>query len=142
MDLGDEMRRVLRWGKSVARSLLLGESAKYFVGTFADIAKRQEQAICALQPAAIVHIDCDLYASARDALELVSPKLQQGTVLLFDDYNCFSADPNQGERRALREFLASHPDIEVESWFSYLFAGQAFLVHKIGLEKTKLSDRE
>jgi hypothetical protein len=43
--------------------------------------------------------------SACDALEIVKPKLQQGTILMMDDWNCFRADNNQGERRALRGFF-------------------------------------
>jgi hypothetical protein len=50
--------------------------------------------------------------SACDALEIVKPKLQQGTILMMDDWNCFRADNNQGERRALREFLQNNSNIE------------------------------
>ena len=80
-------------------------------------------------PAAIVHIDCDLYASAADALGVIAPRLTQGTILLFDDYNLFRADNRQGERRALAEFLATH-DITVEPWFAYGPASQAFICHR------------
>ena len=67
--------------------------------------------------------------SACDALEIVKPKLQQGTILMMDDWNCFRADNNQGERRALREFLENNSNIETESYFPYSHAGQAFIVH-------------
>lgn len=80
-------------------------------------------------PAAIVHIDCDLYASAADALRIIAPRLTQGTVLLFDDYNLFRADNRHGERRALAEFLSTQ-DIAVEPWFAYGPASQAFLCHQ------------
>lgn len=107
-----------------------GEHARYFVGTFAEIAKREAKTLKELEPAVIANIDCDLYSSARDALEIVGQKLTQGSVLLIDDWNTFAADRNAGERKAMREFLKSHPDLEIESWFSYQYAGQAFIVHK------------
>jgi len=66
--------------------------------------------------------------SACDALEIVKPKLQQGAILMMDDWNCFSADNNQGERRALREFIKKNGNIETD-FFSYSFTGQAFIVH-------------
>lgn len=106
-----------------------GDQIKYFKGKFSDIAKERSDEISNLQPAAIVNIDSDLYASTRDALEIINPKLRQGTVLLMDDYYCFSANQNKGERYALSEFLEKNPDKEVEKWFSYLFAGQSFIVH-------------
>ncbi|AVM73172.1 Macrocin-O-methyltransferase (TylF) [Magnetospirillum gryphiswaldense MSR-1] len=81
-------------------------------------------------PAAIVHVDCDLFASAADALSAIAPRLTQGTILLFDDYNLFRADNCQGERRALAEFLRTH-DITVEPWFAYGPASQAFICHHV-----------
>ena len=55
--------------------------------------------------------------SACGVLEIVKPKLQQGTILMMDDWNCFGADNNQGERRALREFLEKNSNIETEIFF-------------------------
>lgn len=113
-----------------AAGLVEGPGVRYFQGTFADIAARDPQALAALQPAAIVNLDCDLYGSTRDGLALVLSKLQQGAVLLIDDWNFFSADAHRGQRRAAAEFLAAHPTIAIEPWFSYEFVGQAFLVHR------------
>ena len=106
-----------------------GDSVKYVKGIFSEVLRNDTLEIVNLQPAAIVNIDSDLYMSACDALEIVKPKLQQGTILMMDDWNCFRADNNQGERRALREFLEKNSNIETEKYFSYSFAGQAFIVH-------------
>ena len=106
-----------------------GDQIKYFKGNFSDIAKERSDEFSNLQPAAIVNIDCDLYFSAVDALEIIFPKLQQGTVIMMDDYNCFSAKKNKGERRALSEFLEKHSEIEVEKFFTYMYVGQSFIVH-------------
>ena len=106
-----------------------GDSVKYFKGIFSDVLANNTPDIAKLQPAAIVNIDSDLYMSACDALEIVKPKLQQGTILMMDDWNCFRADNNQGERRALREFLENNSNIETGSYFPYSFTGQAFIVH-------------
>lgn len=35
---------------------------------------------------ALVHVDCDLYSAAVQALDLVSPALRRGSILLFDEY--------------------------------------------------------
>ena len=78
--------------------------------------------------AAIVHIDCDLYESAKEALRIISPYLQQGTILLFDDFNCFSSINSKGERRALKEFLQTRHHY-FEPFFSYKFVGQSFICH-------------
>jgi len=82
-----------------------------------------------LQPAAIINLDCDLYASARDALAACEKIVQDGTVLLCDDYHCFNASNASGERKALREFCEK-TRVECEPWFAYQFTGQAFLCHR------------
>jgi hypothetical protein len=82
------------------------------------------------EPAAIVHVDVDLFASARDVLSFVTPHLQQGTLLLFDDWNAFAASNDHGERAAAREWLARETSIEIERWLDYGWHGRAFIVHK------------
>jgi len=66
------------------------------------------------QKAAVVYVDCDLYRSTVPVLAFAARFLQKGTVIVFDDWNCYHADPSLGERRAWREFLAAHPDLRFE----------------------------
>lgn len=79
--------------------------------------------------AAVVHVDVDLYGSARTVLNWVTPLLQQGTVILFDDWNAFTARASHGERAATREWLAANPRISLESYAKYGWHGEAFIVH-------------
>jgi O-methyltransferase len=80
---------------------------------------------------ALVHVDCDLYSSAKYVLGKLYEKslYQDGCVVLFDDYNCNRANPMMGERRALREFLHEQPRWQCSPWFSYGWHGQAFIFH-------------
>lgn len=82
--------------------------------------------------AAIVHVDCDLYQSTRDVFTRLydTDVLQDGCVLMFDDWNCFKASPYFGERRAFREFLAEQDRFEATAWFTYGFNGAAFFLHE------------
>jgi len=75
---------------------------------------------------AIINIDCDIYGSTVDALTAIRDRLQLGCVLMFDDYNAYCADNSQGERRAFHEFSTS-THFKFEPWFTYQYAGQAFL---------------
>jgi len=75
----------------------------------------------------IVNIDCDLYESALAALRLSRPFLQVGSVLLFDEFHGFNADPSKGERKALVDFLAE-TSIKVDRWFDYHYGGRSFLI--------------
>ncbi len=58
-------------------------------------------------PPSIVNIDVDYYSSAASVLAFLSPILQNGTILYFDDIYDFFGSPNKGELRAVLEFSAS-----------------------------------
>ena len=79
---------------------------------------------------AIVHVDCDLYESAKTALDGIAPALQEGTVLLFDDWFMYGGNPGRGEARALREFLQTHPQWAVQDYGSYGVFAKAFLLYQ------------
>lgn len=68
--------------------------------------------------AAVVYVDCDLYKSTVPVLEFVRPFLQRGTIVVFDDWNCFCGDPARGERRAWGEFRAAYPELRFEAFVS------------------------
>lgn len=68
--------------------------------------------------AAIVYVDCDLYRSTADVLAFVGPFLQVGTLVAFDDWNCFCADPDKGQRRAWREFRQAQPGFRFEPFYA------------------------
>jgi cytochrome P450 len=82
------------------------------------------------EKAALVHIDSDLYESARCVLEGVAPILANGALVLFDDWFMYRGDPNEGEARALREFLAAHPEWEAIHYQAYSVFCNAFILRK------------
>ena len=87
------------------------------------------QAIPATYPAvAVVHVDCDLYESTRSVLTGIAPALQDGTVLLFDDWFHYRGNPRKGEARAFTEFLEAHPEWEAAHYRSYGTFCNAFIL--------------
>lgn len=82
--------------------------------------------------ASLVMLDCDFYASTVPVLRFIRDKLVDGTILLFDDYNCFDADDERGQRLALREFLEANPGISIEPLRAFGWHGQGFRVHLAG----------
>lgn len=58
------------------------------------------------EPAAYLHIDSDLYSSAKTILDLFAPRFRPGTVIIFDEYFNYPGW-KQGEYRAFEEFVAA-----------------------------------
>jgi hypothetical protein len=58
-----------------------------------------------IQKAAIVWLDADLYSSTKSALEFITPMLQDGTILIFDDWYSFKGNPCRGVQKAFYEWI-------------------------------------
>lgn len=55
---------------------------------------------------AFVHIDSDLYSSAKTIFTLLGNRLREGTVIVFDEY-CAYPGWRSGEHKAFMEFIAA-----------------------------------
>ncbi|WP_421701150.1 hypothetical protein [Aliiroseovarius sp.] len=82
------------------------------------------------QTCMVAHIDCDVMLPSKAALDFLTDKLVQGSVLMFDDYNAQCGSNKTGERAALHQWLAENPQFSVEPWFAYEGMAQVFFVHK------------
>lgn len=75
-----------------------------------------------------VHIDVDLYSSCKTVLEFLTDKLQDGTLLIFDDYYCYRGNPNYGVPKAINEW-SDNRNIMLSEYCNYSWAGKVFIVH-------------
>ena len=81
-----------------------------------------------MKRAAIVHVDVDLFSSCLTVLDFIEPFLQVGTVMLFDDWNTFSASNLQGERAATAQWLKRNPQWQLNDYAAYGWHGRVFVV--------------
>jgi O-methyltransferase len=80
--------------------------------------------------AALVHIDSDLYSSAKEVLVGVEPILQSGTIVCFDDWFMYRGDPGKGEARAFGEFLQEFPRWQAIPYQTYSVFCNSFIMHR------------
>jgi len=105
------IRRVTNHG--MPRDKLITVKGFYDVSLTEELRKRILK-----KKAAVIYIDCDLYKSTVPVLEFIVPFLQLGTVIVFDDWNCYHSQPDYGERRAWTEFLNRHQNLKFENFVS------------------------
>lgn len=53
---------------------------------------------------ALAYIDCDYYSSTVQVLNFLSDKISHGTIIAFDDWDCYYGDSRRGQRKAFSEF--------------------------------------
>ncbi len=85
-----------------------------------------------LHKAAFVNIDCDLYESTVPVLNFITPLLQTGTILYFDDWFSYRGSMEHGEPRAAREWLERHPEIRLIDYRNVSITGKMFIVNVAG----------
>ncbi len=82
-----------------------------------------------MRKSSIFVVDCDLYESTRLVLDFIQPLVSHQSVILFDDWNSYSADPNRGEQRAFAEFLENNTQIQAEPWIEFGGHGKGFVLN-------------
>jgi hypothetical protein len=75
-----------------------------------------------------LHIDCDFEVSACDALRFMTPRLQDGTVVLFDDWFLFRGRPDRGVRAAFERWLPTS-GYTATPYDPYSWVSAAFILH-------------
>jgi hypothetical protein len=86
---------------------------------------------------ALAYIDCDYYDSTREVLDFLSNYLTHGLILVFDDYDCYYADPLRGQRLAFSQFRVKvERNFTFVDFFKLSSGGQAYIV----LEKSKMGE--
>ena len=102
----------------------------FIKGWYKEVLNEETRQGLAIEKAAVVYIDCDMYESTVPALEFIVPYITHGTIIIFDDWYCFHARPDRGEQRAFNEWLAKNPTIRATQYWQYGWAGQSFIMHR------------
>lgn len=58
----------------------------------------------------LAYVDCDYYSSTKDCLNFLKDKMPHGALLAFDDWDCYYADPERGQKLAFREYQEEMAD--------------------------------
>jgi hypothetical protein len=77
---------------------------------------------------AVALVDCDLGTPARLALDFMRPALQNGTVLILDDYFAYKGSTITGVAGAFADFQAANPALQFRRLFDYGHGGQGFVL--------------
>lgn len=75
-------------------------------------------------------IDCDLLEPTRQVLDFITPLLEPGALIYFDDWRLCRASPHVGERAAALAWLRDHPGFELIEFHRDRWAHQWFIFQK------------
>lgn len=100
------------------------EKVKLTKGWFKDTLKPSFIEENNIIKASVIMIDCDMYISAKEALDFCVPLIKDKTIIFFDDWNSANlADRNLGEKKAFEEFMNENPQFESFDFDNYSYFG-------------------
>lgn len=89
--------------------------------------------------AALIHLDCDLYSSSKYVLTKLFEYdiIQDGTIVICDDWMCSLGNPHLGQRKALTDTLEEFSGWQFEPYLNYGMGSQVFVVHDLKITEGK-----
>jgi len=97
----------------------------FYEKSLTDTVRDQNQ----LSAASIVMIDCDLYSSTKSVLNFITPILQNGTILIFDDWFTYRGSPKEGQQKATKEWLSLNQNIYLTEHARFGVSQKSFIVN-------------
>jgi len=108
-----------------------GQEVKIIPGYFEQTLQNKTASGLGVKKARIVFIDCDLKEPAALALNFVQPILQQGAILIMDDFFSYKGDAQKGVAGAYNEFCQKYPNISWRKLYDYGYGGVAYIISDI-----------
>lgn len=107
-------------------------------GWYDQTLKKETKKNLSLKKASIILVDCDLYESTVPVMNFITDYIQEGTIIIFDDWFSFRGNPHRGEQRAFREWLEKNPSFQAVEFYK---AGNinSFIMHNREDTKEKRS---
>jgi len=104
---------------------------KIVKGRFEDVIQNKTALDFGVSKIAVVLIDCDLHTPAKIALDFIKDSLQEGAILLLDDYFAYKGNRKKGVSGAFELFKSANKNFEFRRIFDYGYGGVAFIISRI-----------
>jgi hypothetical protein len=75
-------------------------------------------------------IDCDIKEPTEQALRFITPLLEPGALIYFDDWRLTRASAEVGERAAALDWLKANPTFELIELYRDLWQHQWFIFQR------------
>ena len=101
-------------------------------GFFDETLKGKQPSDYGIEKASVVMVDCDTYSAAVPAFDFLRPALQEGTIMLIDDFYFYKGSSKLGTYGAFLKFESAHPEWKFRRIFDYGYGGVGMIASKAG----------
>lgn len=99
-------------------------------GYFGDSLRSQRVQDLSIEKISIALVDCDLYSSTVDVFEFLEERLVDNAIVLMDDWKSYGGSADQGQPKAMVEFLNRASVWSTKELFDYAPYGRVFSLHR------------
>ena len=103
------------------------KKVKIIPGWYNETLNDELKAQLPLRKAAVIWVDCDLYESTVPVLKFITSYIQDGTIIIFDDWFAYRGDSNRGEQKACAEWLRQNSSIQLHEFY-HSGLGKSFII--------------
>jgi len=104
-----------------------GSEVQLIKGFFSETLDGKTPAEYGIKKARIIFIDCDLKSPALSALNFCADLIQEGTILIMDDYFSYKGNAELGLSGAFAEFCKLNPHLSWRNLYHYGYLGEAYI---------------
>jgi hypothetical protein len=121
---------------SIQKRFRKSKNVSFIKVNVSNLASSKEEFIGAAEigvaeKASVILFDMDLFEPTLAGLRWSRQLIKPGTYIIFDELYAFEGNPNRGESKALKMFLAENKGIKFQHFMSYGTGGQVFIVTSI-----------
>ncbi|MBU4502515.1 MAG: TylF/MycF family methyltransferase, partial [Nanoarchaeota archaeon] len=95
-DEGAHACDINKFKKIISKKRIDLKKVKIVPGWYSEVLNEETKRKIPLKKASIIFIDCDLYESTVLVLDFITEYIQDGTIIIFDDWFSFRGNPNKG----------------------------------------------
>jgi hypothetical protein len=103
---------------------------KLIEGFFENTLKDKNPADYGIKLASVILIDCDTFSAATLVFDFIKPTLQEGTIIIIDDFFGYKGASTAGTYGAFLKSKADQPQWTLRRMFDYGYGGTAYIVSK------------
>ena len=83
-----------------------------------------------IQKSTVVLIDCDTYDAALSCFKFIGPVIQEGTIIIIDDFYSYKGNSRKGTYGAFKDFLKEYNKYQFRRIFDYGIGGISYIAYK------------
>ncbi|MCD4759805.1 TylF/MycF family methyltransferase [archaeon] len=97
-------------------------------GYYKDTCNKQLVKHRNIKKISVLYIDCDIYESTKQALDFATPYLQNGSIIVFDEFYGWFTDYKHSEYKAFKEWQQNNPNFELVEFHKFGNVHNSFIL--------------